>query len=377
MFYGILLSLQKKDMNPFTLRYSPKYFCDRENEIKYLNDNLVNGLNTLVHSPRRLGKSALILHLFHKLEAEKSFETIYIDLFATQNLQDLTKQFGEALLKKYHGRNLLNGVKKLFKGLHASLSFSMDGSPQLDLGITGTQVNLSLNRLFDYLGSRNKKIVVAFDEFQELASYPEKAEAVLRTFIQRMDNVFFIFSGSSDHILQNMFYSAKQPFFQSSESIAIQKISNPEYAAFIKHCFESFNTKITDDAVAHILDFTETHTYYTQVICNQAFYRSGKTVELDKAFEITGNYIENRKIDYLGIYNLLPENQKNVITAIAKEGSIKKPSAVDFLIKHKLPSSSSTLQALNALVGKEMVYRANEGYKVYDVFFMRFLERYF
>ncbi len=364
-------------MNPFTLKYNPKYFCNRENEIQYLKDNLTNGLNTLVHSPRRLGKSAMILHLFNKLEDEKSFDTLYIDLFATQNLQDLAKQLGEAILKKYHSKNLLTGIKKLFKGLHASISFSMDGSPQLDLGITDTQVNVSLSQLFNYLESRNKKVVVAFDEFQEVASYPEKAEAVLRTFIQRLNNVYFIFSGSSNHILQNMFYSAKQPFFQSSESVVIEKISNLEYAGFIKECFELFKKQISEDAVNHFLDFTETHTYYTQVICNQAFYKSDKMLKLEDAFEITSNYIENRKIDYLSIYNLLPENQKNVIIAIAKEGRIMKPSSVNFLIKHKLPSSSSTLQALNALVKKEMVYQTNVGYKVYDVFFRRFLERYF
>lgn len=364
-------------MNPFTLKYNPKYFCDRGNEIQYLKENLANGLNTLIHSPRRLGKSALVLHLFHKLEEDQSFETLYIDLFAAQNLQGLTKQLGEAILKKYHSRNLLNGIKKLFKGLHASLSFSMDGSPQLDLGILDSQVNVNLDHLFKYLESRNKKVVVAFDEFQEVASYPEKAEAVLRTFIQHLNNVSFIFSGSSDPILQNMFYSAKQPFFQSSESIVIGKISNMEYAGFIKNCFEIFGKTISGDAINHFLDFTETHTYYTQVICNQAFYKSDKVLDLENAYEITSNYIETRKIDYFSIYNLLPENQKKVIIAIAKEESINKPSAVDFLIKHKLPSSSSTLQALNALVGKQMVYHANEGYKVYDVFFRRFLERYF
>jgi len=63
--------------------------------------------------------------------------------------------------------------------------------------------------------------------------------------------------------------------------------------------------------------------------------------------------------------------------AVAKAGIVKKPSAVDFLMKYKLPSSSSTLQALNALVEKEMVFHHLEGYKVYDVFFRRFLERYF
>ena len=364
-------------MNPFTLKYDSRYFCDREEEIQYLKSNTINGLNTLVHSPRRLGKSALIKHLFHKFEKEKKYETIYIDLFATQSLKDFTKIFGEALLNKYHTKNLIIGIKKLFKGLHASLSFSTDGSPQLSLGLGEGQVETSLNQLFTCVNQRRKPVLVAFDEFQEIADYPEKAEAVLRSFIQHLNNVTFIFSGSSNHILQNMFYSAKQAFYQSTESLVLEKIDNIKYSDFIKNCFSSFNKNITDDSIDYILDFTETHTYYTQVLCNQVFYKSGYKLEVGETIEIAKNYIETRKLDYFSIFNLLPDNQKKIITAIAKEGAVRKPSAVDFLIKYKLPSSSSTLQALHSLTDKEMVYLTREGYKVYDVFFKRFLERYY
>ena len=367
----------KKEMNPFTLRYNPDYFCDREDALIYLKANAVNGLNTLIHSPRRLGKSALILHLFHQLEKEKSFECIYVDLFASQNIKDLTKSFGEALLKKYHTKNLLGGVKKLFKGLFVSVTFSSDGSPQLNLGIDVAQVETSLSQLFTYLENRKKPIIIAFDEFQEVDAYPERAEAILRSFTQRLKNVFFIYSGSSNHILQNMFYSAKKAFYQSSESLVIDKIKKDKYEAFILHCFENNGKKITNEAINHLLDFSETHTYYTQVICNQAFYKSVSLLELEEAQDITNSYIETRKHDYLSIYNLLPENQKKLISAIANEGYVLKPSSVEFLIKHKLPSSSSTLLAVHALVEKEMIYKTDLGYKVYDVFFRRFLEKYF
>jgi len=195
--------------------------------------------------------------------------------------------------------------------------------------------------------------------------------------IQNLKNVTFIYSGSSNHILQNMFYSAKQPFYQSSESLVIDKISQEKYSEFIGACFNKFDKKISSPAIEHILEFTETHTYYTHVICNQAFYKSGAFLDVDEVIEITNNYIETRKIDYSNIYHLLPNNQRNLIKAIAKEGVVQKPSAVDFLMKHKLPSSSSTLQALHALADKEMIYLSLEGYKCYDVFFRRFLERYF
>lgn len=364
-------------MNPFTLSYDPIYFCDREKEIQQLKSNAINGLNTLIHSPRRLGKSALIHHLFHQLEHSKDFETLYVDLFATQNLNDFVKYFGEALLKRYHSKNLLTGVKKLFRGLHASISFSIDGSPQLSLGFGEGQAKTSLSQLFDYLEQRKKPVLVAFDEFQEVADYPEKAEAVLRTFIQQLRNVNFIFSGSSNHILQNMFYSAKQPFYQSSESILLEKIEIGKYKSFINNCFETHKKSISGDAIDYLLEFTETHTYYTQVICNQAFYKSGKKLGLPEVQKIANNYIEIRKLDYFSIYNLLPENQKRVIKAIAKEGIARKPSSINFMMKHQLPSSSSTLQALHALIDKEIIFQTLDGYKVYDVFFRRFLERYF
>lgn len=364
-------------MNPFSLYYNPKYFCDRESELSYLKQNAKNGLNTIVHSPRRLGKSAIIHHLFHHLEKEESFETLYVDLFASDNLNDFARIFGEVLLTKYHKKNLVAGIKRLFKGLYASVSFSPDGSPSLNLGIGEGQVETSLNQLFDYLEQRKKPVLVAFDEFQEIATYPEKAEAALRTIIQRLENVHIIFSGSSMHILQNMFFSAKQPFYQSSQSMLIDKIPQDKYAAFIKNNFNEFDKNITKEAITHLLEFTESHTYYTQVICNISFYKTVKKLDLDQAIQITNEYIENRKMDFQGILKLLPVNQQKVIIAIAKDGHIAKPTSVDFLMKYHLPSASSTLLAVNVLLDKEMIYKTKDGYTVYDVFLRRFLERYY
>ena len=365
-------------MNPFVLNYNPKYFCDREEEIKLLKQNTINGLNTLVHSPRRFGKSAMIHHLFHQIEAEGSFETLYIDLFSSENLEDFSRLFGENLLKKYHQRNIISGIKKLFKGLYASVSFSADGTPHLSLNIGEGQINSSLEQLFNYLENRKKPVLVAFDEFQEVATYPEKAEAALRTIIQQLSNVHFIFSGSSMHILQNMFFSAKQAFYRSSESLIIKEIDTDKYAEFIKNNFKKKGKSISDDAIKHLLEFTRTHTYYTQVICNLAFYKTTKKLNLLNAIQITDNYIETHKVDYIGISRLLSDNQLKVMKAIAKEKNVKKPTAVDFLIKHQLPSASSTLQSLNALLNKEMIYEDEyDGYRVYDVFYMRFLEKYY
>ncbi len=364
-------------MNPFTLNYNSNFFCDRKNELARLEENIENNRNTLIHSPRRLGKSALIRHLFYKLEKKKSNETLFIDLFATNSLEDLIKLLAEKILLKYHSKNFFNGVKLLLKGLSPTITLSPDGTPYLGLNINPSQQETTLQELFKYLESRKKQVVIAFDEFQEIAGYSENAEAVLRTHIQNLSNVRFIFSGSSNHLLQQMFFSAKRPFYQSTEVMVLSKISRKDYTAFIKRNFNRFNKYIDDEAVTYLLDFSDDYTYYSQSVCNQAFSKTEKELTYEEAFEICAIIIENRKVDYQSFINLLSENQRKVLTAIANENLVKKPTAIDFITKNKLPSVSSVSQSLKVLEQKELIYHTNEGFTVYDVFLKRFLQRYY
>jgi AAA+ ATPase superfamily predicted ATPase len=364
-------------MNPFTLNYQPAYFCDRVSETRLLHEYATNGLNTLLHSPRRLGKSALIRHLFNQYKQDNTFETIFVDLFATRDMEGLIRLLAEKLLQKYHKKNLLNGVKTLLKGLSPTLTFSWDGSPKLGLSINESQQETTIHDLFMYLQNRKKKVIVAFDEFQEIATYPEKAEAILRTHMQELNNVLFIFSGSSNHLLKDMFFSAKRPFYQSTEVMVLEKINRNAYADYITGLFNQFNKKIEPEAVNYLLDFSEVYTYYTQAICNQAFYKTEDVLDLEQARLITESYLENRKSDFHSLFNLLPENQKRVAVAVANKGIVSSPTAVDFILHYKLPSVSSTLQAVNTLVNKEILYHTSEGYVIYDVFFRRFLEMYY
>jgi len=364
-------------MNPFTLHYDPEYFCDRKSELSQLTENIFNGRNTLIHSPRRLGKSALIKRLFYDMEKRKNYETIFLDLFATIDMEDFIRAFAEKLLFKYHRKNFIEGVKTLLKGLSPNISFSPDGTPSIGLSVNETQQESTLMELFQYLESRKNKVVVAFDEFQEVAVYPEKAEAMFRTYIQELSNIQFIFSGSSNHLLEQMFFSAKRPFYQSVEIMALHKIDRSIYAGFIKNNFEHFNKKISDEAVSHLLDFSDVYTYYTQVVCNHAFSKTDTELTLNDAVRITTSTIENRKVDYQNLLRLLTGNQRKVAIAIAREETVEKPLAIDFIMKNRLPSISSVSQALKALVNKEIVYQTDEGYIIYDVFFKRFLQMYY
>ncbi len=381
IIYVILLPLQARlkasIMNPFTTTYNPEHFCDRKTEIKTLRANIDNGLNTLVHSPRRLGKTALIRHLFHKLEKTRKYETVFVDLFATSGMEDLITALSVKILERYHKKNFFDGIKRILRGVSTSITIAEDGTPRLNLQLGESNKKTTLNQLLKYLEERKKKVVVTFDEFQEVTNYPEKAEAILRTMIQPLSNVIFIFSGSSNHLLSEMFFSAKRPFYQSAEVMVLGKINRNEYFDFINSTFKKYSKSAEPEAIEHILDFTENYTYYTQLILNHAFYRTEKTLIDDIVNQLISDYLESNKTDYQNLLNLLSENQRKLVISVAKEGIVAKPTAIEFIIKHKLPSISSVSQAIRTLTKKEVLYKTLDGFTVYDVFFKRFLQRYY
>jgi hypothetical protein len=174
-----------------------------------------------------------------------------------------------------------------------------------------------------------------------------------------------------------MFYSAKRPFYQSAEVIVLDKINPKKYVDFIDSTFKKNSKTAEPEAIGHIMDFTEGYTYYTQLISNHAFYRTEKNLSVDIVKQVISDYLESNKTDYQNLLNLLSENQKRIAISVAKEGVVAKPMAMEFIIKHKLPSISSVSQAVKSLTNKEILYRATEGYMVYDVFFKRFLQRYY
>lgn len=95
--------MARKNVNPFACQgyIGPEYFCDRENETKMLAKTLYNGRNVTLISPRRLGKTGLILHTFAQIKAEnRDAVCIYIDIFPTKNQSELTRMMGEAVLNE-------------------------------------------------------------------------------------------------------------------------------------------------------------------------------------------------------------------------------------------------------------------------------------
>ena len=363
--------------NPFYITgiIPEPYFCDREKETTWMVRTLGNKAHILLSSPRRMGKTQLIRHVFEQPAIKENYYTFYTDIYPTTSLHELvlflSKEIYSVLVPK--GKAVLN---KFLAGLHSLAgSFGYDpvtNTPTFNIKLGDIHSpELTLEEIFSYLEQADKPCIFAIDEFQQIANYPEKnVEATLRTHIQKMNNCLFIYAGSNRHILENMFNSAAKPFYNSAEQIYLDCISKDIYTGFAEEQFKKASRKITPEAVSMAYDLFAGHTYYVHNVLHNAFAYIDPNVTIDETAinQTLSDILEEKGRSFANVMNQLNIQQKETLIAIAKEGVASGVTSVAFVKKHALKSPSSVQYAINALLDKQILtYQNEQRTKTYSV----------
>jgi hypothetical protein len=368
-------------MNPFIIKgyNGSNYFCDREIETEKLLNAIRNQRDVTLISLRKMGKTGLIFHAFEQLKQEKSHETLYLDIFHTENLNGFINQLATAVfrMKKPIGKRM----KDFFSGLrYVRPVISVDtlsGEPSVSLQIADEKhAKTTLEELFSILNERSSLIpvVVAIDEFQQINQYPEKnVEALLRGIIQQMNQVAFIFSGSNKTMLARMFGDTSRPFYQSTEMLFLEEIDPESYSSFITSHFVNNRRKVDPDTVNEILLWTRTHTWYLQYFCNRIF-ETGLNCNNDSLKDVIPDILLGFEPFYLEYRSLVTRHQWQLLKAIAHSGSPSAITSGNFIKQYSLTNASTVKRGIETLLARELIYNKEGQYFIYDVFFSRWLE---
>lgn len=363
--------------NPFTTSgyISPEYFCDRENETNKLLSEIENGNNVALISTRRMGKTGLIQHCFQDPLIQKKYNTFFIDIYATKSLRDFVFSLSKAILEslKPTGRKTIEKFWNTLKSIQAGISFDISGTPSFDLQLGDIRTEtITLDEIFKYLSMADKPCIVAIDEFQQISGYAEKnIEALLRTYVQHTNNARFIFSGSQRHLMGNIFFSPSRPFYQSVSPIYLNSIDLDKYIEFAKYHFKKGEKDIASALIESIYNQFDGTTWYMQKILNILY---GITPLYKKADEsllpiAINNVLDSYKYIYSEMLFRVPEKQKELLIALAREGKAQAITSGDFVQKYKLKSPSSVQAALKGLLEKDFVTHEQGTYQIYDKFF--------
>lgn len=368
--------------NPFIITgyQGSKFFCDREQETNTLMSNLVNGQSTTLIAIRRIGKTGLIRHVLAQLPAD--YTDIYLDILPTENLKEFLNALTTAIFsgipeRSKPGKKILDFIKSL----RPVVSFDpLTGLPQLALDTRPGEAERHIQSVLEFLESYPQKVIIAIDEFQQILYYPEKnTDALLRSIIQSLNNVRFIFSGSQQHLMTQLFTDPSRPFYQSAGFLKIEKIKPEAYTSFIRHHFENAGITISLETIDAMLNWADHHTYYVQLLCNRVFASAQRKMGDEFWKTQAAQLLQEQEIVFFKYRDLLTKHQWNLLKAIAHEGTVYYPTSKDFIAKHELGSPATVLRSLHALTEKEMIYSdySTEGklfYSVYDVLFRRWMQ---
>ncbi|MBT4178372.1 MAG: ATP-binding protein [Candidatus Marinimicrobia bacterium] len=359
-------------MNPFLISVykEPSFFCNREKETKKCINAVSNQRNLVIYAIRRMGKTGLIHHVFYQLQKSNNFNLFYIDIDQTNNLNDFLNTLINGLIKGQK-KSVYGKLIDFIKQLRPTITFDPNtGYPEIKLNTNNAQDSkASIESVLNYLESLDKPVIIAIDEFQRITDYPEKrVEAFLRSHIQHLNNVTFIFSGSKSSLLQAMFSNYNRPFYQSAELMHMERLHPETYCDFIMNHFSNSGKTIHKSTVELGINWADNHTFYVQYLFNTIWGNGIEEINTTVLQELQSEIIESRSALYANYRNLLTHKQFRLLKGIAMEGAVEKPNSNQFIQKYNLGSASTVNSALKTLRAKELIYSEDGCIKLYDVF---------
>ena len=377
--------------NPFVVkgRIPDEYFCDRVAETEKLTRELMNGNDVVVMSSRRLGKTGLIQHCFDQPVVAERYYTFFVDILETSSLRDFTYLLSRSIFEELKplGSKFTTAFVQTLKSLQAGWGYDpTTGLPKFTFSLGSiTEPEVTLNEIFTLIEKADKRCLVAIDEFQQIAKYPEKnIEAILRGHIQHLSNCDFIFAGSERHLLAEMFASYGRPFYNSTSTLNLNPILKENYVEFVLNNFQKFQKSIREEDAGEIYDLYAGNTFCLQKTFNVAFdlTQKGGVCSKETLQQSVEEILDDKERDFQNILSHLTERPKELLVAIAIDGRVDSPTSSAFIRKHKLQSASSVQSAVKQLLQDDLItFSLNEKgkrrYQVADPFLRLWLKRSF
>lgn len=369
-----------RKQNPFLLTnsFSTKHFINRQSETERIIGAVTNNRNIVLVSRKGMGKTNLIYNVFNELKELDNYKSILLDLSAISNMSDFVSVLANSLIEndivsiknKKKIKSILNGIiiDKHVDILTNQKSFSVNIESE-------QEISNALEQIFDYLNSYNKKVVIAFDEFESIIDCCKKHQTtLLLNLIDDSENISFIFSGSNKEKLLPLLAECDNQAIDEIETLELESLEKKKYQKFIMKRFLKNEISINDECVEFIFEWSRLNTYSIHQICNLIYEKNIKKVKVSFVKEVINNILINKSSHYLSYKKLLSQYQWRLLKSIAIEGEVKYITSRNFIQKFNLNAPSSVKTAITALIDKGLVYRENQTYQICDVFLERWLQ---
>jgi hypothetical protein len=381
--------VNKTATNPFTFGdlALDEAFTDREEEIRELVSDMRNGQNVLVYAPRRYGKSSLVLRAAQEAMRRKTLVG-YCDLMMTPTKERLAAALAKTIYSDIASPvgQAFERAADLFRSLRVRPTIEVDPSDgslrfSFQIGRRRTDIDDTIERLLELLGElaaeRKRRVVIVFDEFQEIIALDKRFPNLLRAVFQAQPEVSHVYLGSKRHLLERIFNDRNEPFWRSAKQLEIGPIATAAFAPFLRDRFTATGKGITDEGLDLLLEVTAGHPYGTQELAYFVWelVAPGGEASATDVEEAVGRVVRSEHNHFAQLWDDAPRAQRLVLLALADEPTRSVYSA-DYHERHELPATPTLQTALAGLIRKEIVGRGEEReYRIIEPFLSEWLLR--
>jgi len=360
--------------NPFNFYtiVTDENFCNRDIDIKQLKSYISNSVNIVLFSKRRYGKTTLLNELF-KNHLDDDMISVYTDIYGINDKYDLIHKLSSKILEHYKMTDITQTLKNL-KSVFNKISFSLTinqktAMPEIKPEFIKKDFENLLDELLDnfheFLIAKNKKAVIAIDEFQDILNITDvNIEAILRTKIQYHTNISYIFTGSKQHMLTSMFNDNKKPFYTLATNYELKPIDISIFYKYVSKRLLKKDIKLSLELFTYIYTLCDGETRMIQKIFYEVFEYYENIILNDSDIE---NILDKLNLQNDSVYRLLCDNlTQNQITTLKIISNCKGEILSRDVSNQYNISQASIQSAIKSLLKKELIYKQNGTYIVYD-----------
>ena len=366
-------------MNPF--RYGAlaldEAFTNREDEIRELTRDILNGQDVVVFAPRRYGKTSLVWRVIQEVEKKKVL-VAQVNLMTTPTKERLAEKLADTIYEHiasalFRARERL----RIFADLRIRPIVTVDpdtGAPSFsfDAGYPRQDVDATIERLLELPGQlaadRKRKVALVFDEFQEVVDIDPDLPKLMRSVFQEQPEVAHVYLGSKRHMMERIFNDENEPFWRSARQMELGVIDPPRFEGYLATSFERTGKKIATETISAVLETTGGHPYATQELCYFLWEetpkaRVARVADYERAL---ADVLRAEHAHFELIWDQASTAQRLTLQALAQQRG--RPLSGDYRRRHKLPGASTVQRALQALTRNELVTRSGNEYRIAEPF---------
>ena len=349
--------------NPFVFFFLVKgdYFTDRQEDTKRLTANLTHGINTILISPRRWGKTSLVKKVISDID-QPGIKTVFIDIFQCKSEWEFYHAFATAIIKQTATK--LEEWVEMTKTFLANISpkFTFGPDPMSDFSITfdwekKDESLMDILQLPEKIAQkRGIRLVVCLDEFQQMAEFGDSVtfQKRLRSVWQHQQHVTYCMFGSKKHLMENMFNEQSMPFYKFGDLMFLKKIPTHEWISYICAKFDETGKTISEQQARKICEATENLSSYVQQLSWIVWYKSGDIVRNTDINEAIDDLLEQNKVFFQREVEQLTEHQLNFLRALAN-GVMNGFSRKEVIKKYRLESSANIQAIKKSLLKRDLI----------------------